>query len=94
MPAGFVLAIMLCSGDNCEMVRAEPGVSYPTYEACAAASASRSKSAMLSDLAARYQAEKRQADIICLRESGAELPPAAWLSLTLCGSCREQNALT
>ncbi len=66
MPAGFVLAIMLCSGDNCDMVRAEPDVSYPTYEACAAASAS--KSAMLNDLVAQYNAEKREADIICLRE--------------------------
>jgi formylglycine-generating enzyme required for sulfatase activity len=66
MPAGFVLAIMLCSGDNCDMVRAEPGVSYPTYETCAAASAS--KSAMLNDLVAQYRAEKREADIICLRE--------------------------
>ena len=66
MPAGFVLAIMLCSGDNCDMVRAEPGVSYPTYEACAAASAS--KSGMLNDLVAQYRSEKRAADIICLRE--------------------------
>jgi formylglycine-generating enzyme required for sulfatase activity len=66
MPAGFALAIMLCSGDNCDMVRAEPGVSYPTYEACAAASAS--KSAMLNDLVAQYRSEKRAADIICLRE--------------------------
>jgi formylglycine-generating enzyme required for sulfatase activity len=66
MPAGFVLAIMLCSGDNCDMVRAEPGVSYPTYEACAAASAS--KSTMLNDLVAQYRSGKREADIICLRE--------------------------
>ncbi|HJS85015.1 MAG TPA: SUMF1/EgtB/PvdO family nonheme iron enzyme, partial [Acetobacteraceae bacterium] len=66
MPAGFVLAIMLCSGDNCDMLRAEPGISYPTYEACAAASAA--KSAMLNDLVAQYRAERREADIICLRE--------------------------
>lgn len=66
MQAGFVLAIMLCSGDSCDMVRAESGASYPTYEACAAASAS--KSAMLNDLAAQYRSERREADIICLRE--------------------------
>lgn len=66
MQAGFVLAIMLCSGDNCDMVRAEAGVLYPTYETCTAASAS--KSAMLNDLAAQYRSERREADIICLRE--------------------------
>ena len=66
MQAGFVLAIMLCSGDNCDMVQLEPGVAYPTYEMCA--SASTSKSAMLNDLAAQYRSERREADIICLRE--------------------------
>ncbi len=66
MQAGFVLAIMLCSGDNCDMVQVEPGVAYPTYETCAAASTS--KSAMLNDLTAQYRSERREADIICLRE--------------------------
>jgi formylglycine-generating enzyme required for sulfatase activity len=66
MQAGFVLAIMLCSGDNCDMVQAEPGVAYPTYEMCATASTS--KSAMLNNLTAQYRSERREADIICLRE--------------------------
>jgi formylglycine-generating enzyme required for sulfatase activity len=66
MPPGFAIALLLCTGDNCDLVRLEPQSVYPTYEACRDAS---SKSAERFGQMARQYAEKgRQGDILCLRE--------------------------
>ena len=61
----FVIAIMMCAGSNCEMVQPEPDVSYPTYDACAAAS-----EAKASGLQAylNQHADGRQQKIVCLRK--------------------------
>jgi formylglycine-generating enzyme required for sulfatase activity len=66
MAAGFVLALLLCSGDNCDLVRLEPATSYPTYEACR--NASEKGAAEIGKIASRYREPGRDADVICLRD--------------------------
>jgi formylglycine-generating enzyme required for sulfatase activity len=66
MPAGYVIAILLCLGDNCDLVRPEPATSYPNYETCSDAVAK--NAAKLGDIAARSREAGREGEIICLRE--------------------------
>jgi formylglycine-generating enzyme required for sulfatase activity len=66
MPAGYVIAILLCLGDNCDLVRPEPATSYPSYETCSDAAAK--NAAKLGDIAARSREGGRDGEIICLRE--------------------------
>jgi formylglycine-generating enzyme required for sulfatase activity len=67
MPAGYFIAVLLCAGDNCDLVRTEPGIEYPTYQACSAATAR--QSARIGEIASRLQIEQgRQGDIVCLRD--------------------------
>src|ERR1700719_3790117 len=69
MPAGYVIAILLCLGDNCDLVRPEPVTSYPSYETCSEAAAK--NAAKLGDIAARSREAGREGEIICLRERPA-----------------------
>jgi formylglycine-generating enzyme required for sulfatase activity len=65
--AGYVLAILLCAGGNCDLVHVEPGVEYPNYETCAAATTT--NAAKIAEIAGRLQAEEgRQGETICLRD--------------------------
>src|SRR5690349_11244197 len=65
--AGYVIAVLLCLGDNCDLVRVEPGIDYPSYDACSEASGK--SAAKIGEITGRVQAELgRQAEIICLRE--------------------------
>lgn len=66
MATGYVIAILLCLGDNCDLVRPEPSVSYPSYEACSDATAK--NAAKLAELAARSRETGREGEIICLHE--------------------------
>ena len=66
MPAAYVIAILLCLGDNCDLVRPEPAVSYPSYEACSEAAAR--NSAKFGEITARSREGGRAGEIICLRE--------------------------
>jgi len=66
MAPGYVVAILFCLGDNCDLVRAEPEASYPNYKACSEA-ASRN-GAKLGEIAARERERGREGEIICLRE--------------------------
>src|SRR5260221_2664477 len=66
MPAGYVIAILLCLGDNCDLVRPEPAISYPSYEACSDAAAK--NAAKLGEIAARSREAGREGEIICLHE--------------------------
>jgi len=65
----FVVAILFCLGDNCDLVRFEPTVTYPSYEACSSATAK--KAAELGKLAASQREQGREGDIICLRQIAA-----------------------
>ncbi len=66
MPAPYVIAILMCLGDNCDIVRPEPAVSYPTYEICSEATAK--NAVKLGEIAARHREAGREEEIICLRE--------------------------
>lgn len=66
MAAGFILALLLCSGDNCDLVRLEPGTIYATYEACR--DASEKGAARISQIARQYREPGRDGDVICLRD--------------------------
>ncbi len=61
---GFVIAIMLCSGTNCDMVQAEPDVSYPSYAACHQALTT--KQSALQAMADKRARPDKPARIICL----------------------------
>ncbi len=69
MPSSYVIALLLCRVDNCDLVRLEPGVTYPSYEACEKASAANLQH--LSDLTKQYREPGREGDLICLRELAA-----------------------
>jgi hypothetical protein len=65
--AGYFIAVLLCLGDNCDLVRVDPTVDYPTYEACSAAMDK--SSASIGAITSRLQREEgRQGDIVCLRD--------------------------
>ena len=66
MSAGYVIAILLCLGDNCDLVRPEPATTYPSYENCSDAAAK--NAAKLGEIAARSREAGREGEIICLRE--------------------------
>lgn len=66
MAAGFILALLLCSGDNCDLVRLDPATTYATYEACR--DASERDAARISEIAGRYREPGRDGDVICLRD--------------------------
>lgn len=61
---GFVIAIMLCSGSSCDMLQAEPDISYPNYAACQQAMAA--KSTELHALADKHARRDWPARIVCL----------------------------
>src|SRR6185312_8663280 len=61
---GFVIAIMLCGGTNCDLIQAEPEISYPTQELCSTALST--KAAALQAIADRHASAARPARIICL----------------------------
>jgi formylglycine-generating enzyme required for sulfatase activity len=61
---GFVIAIMLCNGNNCDLVQAEPDVSYPSFEVCTTALST--KAAALQAIAQKQASADRPARIICL----------------------------
>ena len=69
MTAGLVIAVLLCAGGNCEMIKAEPGISYPSYEQCSAAIATKTR--QLSELAAQYRRGARRAETVCVQETTA-----------------------
>src|SRR5690348_16696749 len=69
MSAGYVIAILLCLGDNCDLVRPEPATTYPSYETCSDAAAK--NAAKLGDIAARSREGGREGEIICLHERPA-----------------------
>lgn len=60
---GFVIAVLLCAGASCDMVPAEPGVSYPTEKECAAALAARGKT--LNDAAVARRQGARAVETVC-----------------------------
>jgi formylglycine-generating enzyme required for sulfatase activity len=64
---GFVIAVLMCSGSNCEMVQAEPGVSYPSYEACSAAL--ETKSTALNELARSKGRTGSPSTNVCLNQT-------------------------
>src|SRR5258708_7867498 len=66
MPAGYVIAILLCTGTNCDLVRPETAISSPSYEACSDAAAK--NAAKLGEIAARSCEAGREGEIICLHE--------------------------
>lgn len=63
----FVIAILLCTGSNCDLTQAEPGVSYETYEQCSTALSS--KSAQLQALAAKRSPGSHPAQVVCIHSS-------------------------
>lgn len=67
MIPGFVIAILLCSGGNCEVVQTEPGTSYPSAESCKAALTA--KAAMLDAIAAQRRKDGQSAATACLQEA-------------------------
>src|SRR5690348_4804632 len=65
--AGYFIAVLLCLGDNCDLVRVEPGTDYPSYDACSAAMGR--SAARIGEVTSRLQKEEnRQGDIVCLRD--------------------------
>jgi formylglycine-generating enzyme required for sulfatase activity len=66
MTPGFVIAILLCTGDNCDLVRPEPEMMYPSYEACSEAGAK--KAAAFGEVAQHFKEAGREGEIVCLRD--------------------------
>jgi formylglycine-generating enzyme required for sulfatase activity len=64
---GFVIAILLCTGSNCDLTQAEPGVSYETYAQCSTALSSRS--AQLQAMAAKRSPGSQPAQVVCIHSS-------------------------
>jgi formylglycine-generating enzyme required for sulfatase activity len=63
---GFVIAVLICNGSNCDMLQAEPGVSYPDFETCSAALTA--KSTALDEFASRHRPSDRSSNIICMTQ--------------------------
>ncbi len=61
---GFVIAILLCNGTNCDLIQAEPDVSYPSFELCTTALST--KAAAVQAIADKQASADRPARIICL----------------------------
>ena len=61
---GFVIAIMLCKGDNCDLIRADPDVYYQSYEQCDTARSA--SAAALQAMADKRAAPDRTPRIICM----------------------------
>ena len=61
---GFVIAIMLCSGANCDMLQADPDASYPSVKACN--QAMEANSAQLQALADKHLQHGQTSRIVCL----------------------------
>jgi formylglycine-generating enzyme required for sulfatase activity len=62
---GYIIAILICMGDNCDLLRPEPESTYPTYEACSQATAA--KAGDLGKFAAAHREQGRESEILCLR---------------------------
>lgn len=64
---GFVLAILACTGANCELTNLEPGSSFPSYQTCQAELTAKESSfkAQLDKAASNA----RTAEAVCLRET-------------------------
>lgn len=66
MATSFIIALLLCDGDNCDLVRLEPTVTYPSYEACRDATSA--NLGHLADIAGSFHEPNRQGEMICLRD--------------------------
>ena len=66
MTPEFAIVLLLCAGDNCDLVRPELNTTYSTYEACSAAAARSAEK--LSEIAAQYREKGRGGELLCLRE--------------------------
>ena len=64
---GFVIAILLCAGNNCDLIQAEPDRSYQTYEQCSTALSS--KLTQLQALAAKRSPGGQPAQIVCIHST-------------------------
>ncbi|MGI4943315.1 MAG: SUMF1/EgtB/PvdO family nonheme iron enzyme [Janthinobacterium lividum] len=64
---GFVIAVLLCAGASCDMLPAEPGVSYSTENDCAAALAERGKP--LSDAVVAHRHGARAVETVCMQQA-------------------------
>jgi formylglycine-generating enzyme required for sulfatase activity len=63
---GYVIAILLCLGDNCDMVRFEPDIVYANYQDCSTASSKNAEA--LAKFAAAHREQGRESEILCLRQ--------------------------
>src|SRR5215472_9281811 len=61
----FVIALLLCLGDNCDLVRVESDAYYRSYEECSEAIAK--KSDVIERAAAAHRETGQDSQIICLR---------------------------
>jgi len=64
----FVIAILLCIGDNCDLAHPEPNVTYDTYEQCSQATATKANE-FNKFIAAQSQQQGRDTQILCLRDT-------------------------
>ena len=63
----FVIALLLCLGDNCDLVRAEPDIYYQTYEECSDAIAKKPDVSERAAEALRGDGRAGEIETICLR---------------------------
>lgn len=63
---GFVLAILACTGTNCELTNLEPAASFPTYEACQAELTAKAPS--FKGQLDQARSNTRTAEAVCVRE--------------------------
>ncbi len=63
---GFVIALLACATANCDLTNLEPGVSFPTYEACQAELTAKAPS--FKDQLERAGGTGRSAQTLCVRE--------------------------
>lgn len=71
MTIEYVIALLLCTGDDCQLVRVAPATAYSSYEACR--QASERSSDRIAQSARQHRDQGRQTEVICLRD----LTPAA-----------------
>jgi formylglycine-generating enzyme required for sulfatase activity len=74
MAGGFFIALLLCSGDNCDLVQVDPGIFYSGYETCRNAAAK--ETSRIGEIASRHRKPGRGADVICVRDLTPDEPVA------------------
>jgi hypothetical protein len=69
MLPGFFMALLLCTGDNCDLVRLAPAA-YTSYEACSGAAATEAANLtpLVAALAPHEDGERREGQVLCLRD--------------------------